>query len=160
AFYRKAMAHFAELSVLETWYAKVTMDEVFAEYANDPKVVKQLRRSIDKALHSTTEHVFHHITAVENGKPQFTEQPPLLFHPAPDELDIEREVQPFFDSYRATLPRDRAILFDRFQILDVVHKVVGVGSVGTRCFIALFGGKQDDHLFLQVKEARPSVLEG
>jgi uncharacterized protein (DUF2252 family) len=69
-------------------------------------------------------------------------------------------VRPFFANYRASLPRDRQAVFDRFEVIDVVHKVVGVGSVGTRCFIALFAGDQDDHLFLQVKEARPSVLEG
>src|SRR5262249_2958513 len=58
------------------------------------------------------------------------------------------------------LLKDREVLFDRFHLVDIAYKVVGVGSVGTRCFIALFSGDQDDHLFLQVKEARPSVLEG
>jgi uncharacterized protein (DUF2252 family) len=136
------------------------MDEVFAEYADDPKVVRLLKRSVDKALHSTTEHVFHSLAKLENGKAKINDHPPLLFHPDADELDIEREVRPFFANYRASLPRDRRALFDRFELLDVVHKVVGVGSVGTRCFIALFAGMQDDHLFLQVKEARRSVLEG
>src|SRR5262249_23123300 len=136
------------------------MDEWFGEYADDPKVVKLLKRSVDKALHSTTEHVFHSLTIVENGKAKINDHPPLLFHPDRDELDMAREVRPLFESYRASLPHDRGALFDRFELLDVVHKVVGVGSVGTRCFIALFAGSQDDHLFLQVKEARPSVLEG
>jgi len=160
ASYRTSMARFAEMSVLETWYAKVSMDEVFEEYAHDPKVVKTLQKSIDKALHSTTEHVFHSIAKIDNGKPRIADQPPLLFHPDRSELDIDREVRPLFESYRASLPRDRKALFDRFQLLDVVHKVVGVGSVGTRCFIALFAGDQNDHLFLQVKEARTSVLQG
>src|SRR5262249_29688290 len=97
---------------------------------------------------------------VEDGKPRITDHPPLLFHPDASELDMERDVRPFFESYRATLPPDREALFDRFHVVDVAYKVVGVGSVGTRCFIALFCGVQDDHLFLQVKEARPSVLEG
>jgi uncharacterized protein (DUF2252 family) len=158
--YRMALAHFAEMSVLDTWYAKVTIDEVFEEYVRDPKVVKLLRKSVDKALHSTTEHVFHKITALEDTQPRITDQPPLLFHPDPAELNMERDVRPFFKSYRDTLSPDREALFDRFHITDVVYKVVGVGSVGTRCFIALFAGDQDDHLFLQVKEARPSVLEG
>jgi uncharacterized protein (DUF2252 family) len=160
ASYRTALARFAQLSVLETWYAKVTMDEVFGEYADEPKVVKLLKRSVDKALHSTTEHVFHSLTRIENGKTRINDHPPLLFHPDPNELDMDREVRPFFENYRASLPRDRRSLFDRFEVIDVVHKVVGVGSVGTRCFIALFTGNQDDHLFLQVKEARRSVLEG
>ncbi|HKA05755.1 MAG TPA: DUF2252 family protein, partial [Gemmataceae bacterium] len=89
-----------------------------------------------------------------------TDHPPLLFHPDASELDMERDVRPFFESYRATLPPDREALFDRFRVVDAAHKVVGVGSVGTRCLVVLFSGDQDDHLFLQVKEARPSVLEG
>ena len=160
AAYRTTMARFAAMSVLDIWYAKVTMDEVFEEYADDPKVVKLLQRSVDKALHSTTEHVLHSIAQVENGQTRINDHPPLLFHPDATELDMEREVRPFFENYRASLPHDRRALFDRFEVIDVVHKVVGVGSVGTRCFIALCAGDQDDHLFLQVKEARPSVLEG
>jgi uncharacterized protein (DUF2252 family) len=160
ASYRMTLARFAEMSVLETWYAKVTMDEVFAEYADDPKALKLLRKSVEKATENTTEHIFHRITAAEQGKPCIADQPPLLFHPDPSELDMERDVRPFFESYRSTLSPEREALFDRFHVTDVAYKVVGVGSVGTRCFIALFCGDQDDHLFLQVKEARPSVLEG
>ena len=160
AAYRTALARFAEMTVLETWYARVTMDEVFAEYAGDPKALKQLRRSVEQATHNTTEHVFHKIAAVEGGKPRIADHQPLLFHPDASELDLERDVRPFFERYRATLPPDREVLFNRFRVVDVAYKVVGVGSVGTRCFISLFCGDQDDHLFLQVKEARASVLEG
>src|SRR5262245_48522501 len=137
AAYRAALARFAEMSVLETWYARVTMDEVFQEYAADPAVLKRLRKSVEQARLNTTEHVFHKITAVADGKPRFTDQPPLLFHPDPSDLDVERDVLPFFKNYRGTLPRDRGTLFDRFRLVDVVFKVVGVGSVGTRCFVAL-----------------------
>ena len=83
-----------------------------------------------------------------------------MFHADPAERDLTRDLAPFFDGYRRTLSRDRQALFDRFHLVDAAYKVVGVGSVGTRCFIVLFAGDQDDHLFLQVKEARPSVLEG
>jgi uncharacterized protein (DUF2252 family) len=160
ASYRTALARFAEMTVLETWYAKVTMDEVFAEYADDPRILKLLRKNVEKAAQDTTEHVFHKITVSEQGKPRIADQPPLLYHPDPSELDMERDVRPFFEKYRGTLSPDREALFDRFHIADGAYKVVGVGSVGTRCFIALFCGDQDDHLFLQVKEARKSVLEG
>jgi uncharacterized protein (DUF2252 family) len=159
ATYRAAVARFARMPVLETWYAKIMMDEVFAEYAADPKILKRVRKSVAEARENTIEHVFHKITAVADGKPRITDQTPLLFHPDPAELDMERDVRPFFAAYRETLSRDRQVLFDRFHVADVAYKVVGVGSVGTRCFIALFCGDQDDHLFLQVKEARPSVLE-
>src|SRR5262249_16565617 len=128
--------------------------------ADARKARKQLRKSVAQGEHTTTEHVFHKITTNDHGKPRITDHPPLLFHPDPSELDVERDVQPFFDSYRATLSPDREALFDRFHVTDVAYKVVGVGSGGTRCFIVLFTGDQDDHLFLQVKEARDSVLEG
>jgi uncharacterized protein (DUF2252 family) len=160
AAYRTALARFAEMTVLETWYARVTMDEVFAEYAGDPKAQKLLRKSVAQAAQNTTDHIFHKVATVDGGKPRIADHPPLLFHPDPSELDLERDVRPFFASYRATLAPDREALFDRFRVVDVAYKVVGVGSVGTRCFMALFCGDQDDHLFLQVKEARASVLEG
>ena len=160
AAYRTALARFAGMTVLEIWYAKVSMEEVFAEYADDPKTLRLLKKSVAQAAQNTTEHVVHKITNVEGGKPRIGEHPPLLFHPDPADLDMERDVRPFFEQYRATLSPAQAALFDRFHVVDVAYKVVGVGSVGTRCFIALFCGDQDDHLFLQVKEARRSVLEG
>jgi uncharacterized protein (DUF2252 family) len=160
AAYRTVLARFAEMTVLETWYARVTMDEVFAEYAGDAKALKQLHKSVEHAAQNTTEHIFHKVAATDDGKPRIADHPPLLFHPDPSELDMGRDVRPFFESYRATLSPDREVLFNRYRVVDVAYKVVGVGSVGTRCFIALFCGDQDDHLFLQVKEARASVLEG
>jgi uncharacterized protein (DUF2252 family) len=71
----------------------------------------------------------------------------------------ERMIAAFFKRYRETLAQERRILFDRFKVIDVALKVVGVGSVGTRCFVVLLLAAPDDPLFLQVKEARPSVLE-
>jgi uncharacterized protein (DUF2252 family) len=160
AAYRSGLAGFAEMAVLETWYARTAIEEVLAEFAADPKVLKALRGTVDKATHSTSEHVFHKVAAVADGKPRIADQPPLLYHDDPAEGTLEAHVGAFFAGYRKTLSKDRQALFDRFRILDVAHKVVGVGSVGTRCYIVLCAGDQDDHLFLQVKEARPSVLEG
>jgi uncharacterized protein (DUF2252 family) len=160
AAYREALARLADMSILETWYAKVSIEDAYAEYAGAPAVLKQFRKTVQKAAQDTTEHVFHKITATDGDQPRISDQQPLLFHPDPSELDMERDVLPFFESYRATLSPDRKALFNRFRVVDVAYKVVGVGSVGTRCFVALFCGNQDDHLFLQVKEACPSVLEG
>jgi uncharacterized protein (DUF2252 family) len=117
-------------------------------------------RVAEKARNNTSEHVFHKLTTSEDGKPRIIDEPPLLYHPDSSELDIEGEVLPFLKDYRETLPPERRALFDRFELVDVACKVVGVGSVGTRCYVALFAGNQDDHLFLQIKQARPSVLEG
>jgi uncharacterized protein (DUF2252 family) len=160
AAYRTAQAQFAEMSVLDTWYAHITFDEVLHDAANDPKLLKRLQKAVDKAKLNTSEHVFHKITTTVHGKPRIVDEPPLLYHADPSEFDMERDVVPFLENYRGTLSRERQALFDRFEPVDSACKVVGVGSVGTRCYIALFAGNQDDHLFLQVKEARPSVLEG
>jgi uncharacterized protein (DUF2252 family) len=160
AAYRTTHAQFAEKSILETWYAKITFTDLLETAAKDPKILKRLRKEIEKATQNTSEHVFHKITGTVQGKPRIVDQPPLLYHPDPGELDTEREVAPFLASYRGTLSRERQALFDRYQLVDTAYKVVGVGSVGTRCFITLLVGNQDDHLFLQVKEARASVMEG
>lgn len=160
AAYRTAQAEFAEMTTLETWYAKIPLEELLREAASDPKILKRIKKTVEKATENTAEHVFHKITTVANGKPRITDQPPLLFHPDPSEFDTERDLRPFLEGYRGTLSRDRQALVDRFHMVDAAIKVVGVGSVGTRCIVVLFCGDQDDHLFLQVKEARPSVLEG
>jgi uncharacterized protein (DUF2252 family) len=158
--YRTAVARFAAMSTLETWYAKITIDDLLGEFASDPKVMKRLRTSVEKATHANSEQVFHKVTTVAEGQPRIVDQPPLLYHDDPAPGTVEADVEPFLASYRQTLQGDRQTLFGRFRVLDLAHKVVGVGSVGTRCYIVLFAGHQDDHLFLQVKEARPSVLEG
>jgi uncharacterized protein (DUF2252 family) len=160
ATYRTAQVEFAAMSVLETWYARITFDDVLRAVEDVPKLWKRLMRVADKARNNTSEQVFHKLTTSEDGKPRIMDDPPLLYHPDPTELDIEREVLPFLKDYRETLPPERQALFDRFELVDAAYKVVGVGSVGTRCYIALLAGNQDDHLFLQIKEARPSVLEG
>jgi len=160
ASYRKAQSRYATMSVLETWYAKITFDQLLKEVANDPTVLKKIESDVVKAGQNTPEHVFHKITTVTDGKPRITDQPPLLYHGDSSESDIEPIVTKFFQDYRDTLPADRHVLFNRYQFVDAAHKVVGVGSVGTRCYVVLFVDWQDDHLFLQVKEARSSVLEG
>jgi uncharacterized protein (DUF2252 family) len=160
AAYRTTQVRFADMSVLETWYAKITFDDLLHNAENDPKLIKRLRKAVEKATQNTSEHVFHKITTTDHGKSRIVDQPPLLYHADPSEFDVERDVVPFLAEYRGTLSYERQALFDRFQLVDAAYKVVGVGSVGTRCSIALLVGNQDDHLFLQIKEARPSVLEG
>jgi uncharacterized protein (DUF2252 family) len=160
AAYRTSQAQFAEMTVLESWYARITFDDLLHSIANDPKYVKRLKKAVEKATQNTSEHVFHKITTTVDGKPRIVDEPPLLFHADRSEFDLERDVLPFLVNYRSTLSFERQALFDRFQLVDGAYKVVGVGSVGTRCYILLLAGNQDDHLFLQVKEARPSVLEG
>ncbi len=160
ASYRTTQAQFAEMTVLDNWYARLTFDDVLRDTANDPRSVRRLERAVLKARENNSEHVFHKITTTVHGQSRIVDQPPLLYHAEPTELDLERDVRPFLEKYRTTLPYERRALYDRFELVDAAYKVVGVGSVGTHCYIALFAGNQDDHLFLQVKEARRSVLEG
>ena len=116
----------------------------------------RIKKKIAEARKSTGEHVFHKLTAPSRGLPRIVDQPPLLYHAG---LANDREVAVFLKRYRETLAEERRILFDRFKFVDGALKVVGVGSVGTRCFVGLFLAAPDDPLFLQFKEARPSVLE-
>lgn len=101
---------------------------------------------------------FHKFTSSAAGLPRIVDHPPLLYHVDKQVLS-ERVLADFFKQYRETLAEERRVLFDRFKLVDVALKVVGVGSVGTACFVALLLAAPDDPLFLQVKQARPSVLE-
>ena len=88
------------------------------------------------------------------------DNPPLIYHlQGEEEAVVEARVLEAFEHYRATLAEDRRVLLDHYEFRDIAMKVVGVGSVGTRCAIMLMMGGADDPLFLQVKEARASVLE-
>jgi uncharacterized protein (DUF2252 family) len=158
--YREAQARLAEMSVLETWYSMVRIDEVLKEAASDAAMEKKIKKDVAKARQNTSEHVFHKITKVVDGKPRIVDQPPLLFHSNASQAEFDAVVSKFFADYRATLPADRQALLDRYQILDAAYKVVGVGSVGTRCYVVLLEDRQDNYLFLQIKEARKSVLDG
>lgn len=159
AAYRATMDELSTASLLETWYARITLDDILKMTDDDAALQKRLKKAMKKARQNTSEHVFEKITKVIDGTPRIVTQPPLLFRSESYETNMTETVRPFFQGYRDTLPRDRQKLFDRYRIVDAAYKVVGVGSVGTRCFIALLMGMQDDPLFLQVKEARRSVLE-
>jgi uncharacterized protein (DUF2252 family) len=160
ASYHHAISHFAELSVLETWYAKITLNDLLEIANNNEEIQRLIKKDLRKAQENTSDHVFHKMTVLSEGEPQIVDHPPLVFHSKNHAQFMETDVQPFFERYRSTLPPDRQALFDRYRLIDSAYKVVGVGSVGTRCAIALFLDYHNSPLFLQVKEARPSVLQG
>jgi uncharacterized protein (DUF2252 family) len=134
------------------------LDDALKIIGTDETSLNRINKMVDKARRQTSEHVFHKLTTPVEGHPKILDQPPLIFHSDERELSHE-EMNAFLATYRASLPQERRMLFDRFELVDVAYKVVGVGSVGTRCLIALLMAEADDPLFLQVKEARPSVLE-
>jgi uncharacterized protein (DUF2252 family) len=178
--YREAMAGFAEMRTMDIWYARLSEEELMAaiatEVANqkDKAAKKSMKKGAKgakkitakartrdslQALSKLAEHV--------DGNYRIVSQPPIVIpvrelaafsDMSPDE--VRHVLQEQFRSYRATLQDDRRHLLERFEVVDVARKVVGVGSVGTRAFIALLQGRdQQDPLFLQVKEATSSVLE-
>jgi uncharacterized protein (DUF2252 family) len=158
--YREQMVKFAKMSMLDVWYARIAVDDLIDRVGKDPEVRKQLNRAVDSAHKQTSEAVFHKMTRDVKGRPRITDQPPLVYHLEHSQFSLEKDVIPFFDAYKATLSADRRVLFDRYQLVDAAFKVVGVGSVGTHSYMTLWMADIDDPLFLQVKQALPSVLEG
>lgn len=157
--YRKAIRGFAALPVLDTWHARIDWSDL-TDMARRDKAAKKLIKGYGrKAKERTSEHVFVKIAAEINGSARIIDQPPFLYHPDPREADIRAEAGAFLAQYRATLRDDMRALFDRFSFIDAAVKVVGVGSVGTRCLIALMMDPQNAPLFLQIKESGRSVLD-
>jgi uncharacterized protein (DUF2252 family) len=179
AAYREAMATFAEMGTLAIWYAHLSEDELMkavrSAAAKASKSKKEAKRHEKRALKLTGKaHTRDHLQAlsklgeVVDGKYRIVSQPPIVV-PVRDweatyglsAAAVEGAVHEPFRAYRAGLREDQRRLLERFELVDVARKVVGVGSVGTRAFIALLQGRdQHDPLFLQVKEATASVLEG
>ena len=157
--YRKSMRRRMDSSVLEAWYSRITADDVLALAGKvGDELVSRVEERVDEARKATHERVFNRLTTNSKGLPRIVDQPPLLYHLGKRLLKDEH-VAEFLDRYRDTLSPERRFLFDRYQVVDYALKVVGVGSVGTRCFVVLLMASPDDPLFLQVKEARRSVLE-
>jgi uncharacterized protein (DUF2252 family) len=156
--YRERILASAAGETLDTWYSTVTWKEIREQVAGIGKVTREVDRIVSKAESRTAESVFHKLTTAQNGEPCLLDQPPLLYHP-PD-IDIRTIAGSFLDGYAKTLREDYRSLFSRLRFVDAALKVVGVGSVGTRCFVALLLGEQREPVFLQIKEARGSVLAG
>jgi uncharacterized protein (DUF2252 family) len=155
--YGSEIALAAGENTLDTWYAAVDWKDVLREVRDDPAASKSLKKVSIEAKHHTSEHVFHKLAALKGGKIVLHDQPPLLYHPP--WLDVTAKMARFFKAYVKTLRQSQQHLFARLRMVDAAFKVVGVGSVGTRCYVALMLGSHGDPLFLQVKEARTSVLE-
>ena len=159
--YREQMATFAEMHTLDVWYAHVAVGDLIDRFGSDPELEERLDQAVQTAHRHTSEAGLHKMTRdVRGRRPRIMDQPPLIYHLDPSKFDLKKDIVPFFEVYRATLSLDRQVLFDRFQLVDAAFKVVGVGSVGTHCYVTLWMTDVGDPLFLQVKEALPSVLEG
>lgn len=155
--YRESMASFADMSSTEVWYSKVDVDEALTEMVGGSRF--RLEQVADRARRRTTMQALERLTTVVDGRRRIIDDPPIVEH-RPESMDAY-DIRAMVDEYRTTLAEERRYLFDRFAIVDIARKVVGVGSVGTHCWIALTvaDSEQDDPLFLQIKEATRSVME-
>ncbi|WP_126147919.1 DUF2252 domain-containing protein [Synechococcus elongatus] len=154
--YREHLRNYSRMSPLEVWYARLDMKEII-EMAPTEKIRKRREEFAERAQKRITEHLFPKIVTLKEGKHQFVDQPPILFHS--NDPTLRSRVINGLQEYRKSLPDERRFLFDRYRLEDYATKVVGIGSVGTHCSIALFFSEENHPLILQVKEARQSVLE-
>ncbi len=159
ASYRERMAEFAEMTVLETWYARVSIDALREHFRKDPDMSARLSAKQKQARSRNSEAVIPKLTAVVDGRRKIKDDPPVIYHMHEFAPDFEKQRLKFTDEYKQSLQADRRRLYERYRYQDSAVKVVGVGSVGTRCYLSLLLADEDDPLFLQFKEARRSVLE-
>ncbi|MFT4087473.1 MAG: DUF2252 domain-containing protein, partial [Gordonia sp. (in: high G+C Gram-positive bacteria)] len=164
--YRKTIVKSASTSPTDCWYDSVNADDVLSDLAGrlDTAATKETQRQLDKARHRDSSQALAKLCRTDLTGVHIKSDPPLLVPAAEIITDkSQQELREIFTeqfaNYRKTLPPHIAVLFDQFQFIEAARKVVGVGSVGTRCWIALFSDKGGTHpLFLQLKEAQQSVL--
>ena len=165
--YRAAMAGFAAMTNLDVWYSHADVERVLENFSSQfsPGVVKRTEKGLAKARTKDSMQAFSKLTHVVDGQPRIVDQSPLIvpvdrMAPGAQREELLEAVHQLLRRYRATLPLERRELLEQFRLVDIARKVVGVGSVGTRAWIALLLGRDDrDPLFIQIKEAEASVLE-
>ena len=165
--YRQAMRDFARITTLDVWYAHADADQLQADFQGQlsKRQRKLLSKNLVKAKTRDSMQEVGKLCNVVDGRPRIIADPPLIVpvdELLPRQVDrkaFEAQITDLLSKYRRTLETDRRHLLDGYEFADMARKVVGVGSVGTRCWIVLmFGRDENDPLFLQVKEAEESVL--
>jgi uncharacterized protein (DUF2252 family) len=167
ASYRNAMRSFASMTNLQVWYSRADLDQMREQFGS--QLTKRQRKQVDKGVAKArtrdSMQELAKLTQVVDGRPRIISDPPLLvpiselLPQGQDVAAFEAQLRDLIAKYRRTLATDRRYLLETFNLCDMARKVVGVGSVGTRCWIILMLGRDEsDPLFLQVKEAQPSVL--
>jgi len=167
ASYREAMRNFAAMRNLDVWYSRLDVAGLVANWGSllSKKEVKDVQRGAAKAAGKDNLKAFAKLTERVDGVVRIISDPPLIarlvdIYDINTVDDVMTELTRYFVDYKRSLPNDRRSLIDSYRLVDLARKVVGVGSVGTRCWIGLLLGRDDeDPLFLQIKEAEASVLE-
>ena len=156
AAYRTTLRRLARRGELEVWYERIDAESLLP-LARSARRRRQVASSLTRARRRTSLHALGKLTEVVDGRRRIIHDPPLLEPAGASDMASLRKI---FSDYRSTLSEERRLLLDRYRFVDAARKVVGVGSVGLRCFVVLLAGRDaDDPLFLQIKEARKSVLE-
>ncbi len=157
ASYRQWMSTLADQTQLDVWYAKVDVDKILPLIPADAQ--KRSEKLVERARRHTTLQALDKMTEIVDGHRRIIDDPPIVEHLP--EITTYHAVRTILDRYKESLQLDKRLLLERFEIVDIARKVVGVGSVGTHCWIALCSAdrEDDDPLFLQIKEANRSVLE-
>jgi uncharacterized protein (DUF2252 family) len=156
-FYRERMAQYAQMRYLALYYAQIDPNSIEVAFSA-PTQRKLVQKEVTRAKRRDNLQALSKLTTVVDGQLRIRDDPPLVTHVSDPHLgDLAQQLS---HQYFETLQADRLALLQRYSFVDAALKVVGVGSVGTRCFIMLFTGANDtDPLFLQIKQANPSVLE-
>jgi uncharacterized protein (DUF2252 family) len=154
--YREHLRDYSKMSPLEVWYDRLDAKALIA-MAPDEKLRKKREQIAEKARQRIGDQLAPKIAATVGGRHRLIDQPPILFHI--QEKDVEQRMREGFKAYKASLSFERRVLLDRYRLEDFAAKVVGIGSVGTRCMVGLFFSAENHPLLLQIKEACPSVLE-
>jgi uncharacterized protein (DUF2252 family) len=165
--YRTAMADFAGMNNLDVWYSHLDIEAALEELGPQlqPAQVKRTKKALAKARTKDSMSAFSKLTHVVDGEARILAEPPLIvpihdLAQGTERDDMFEGLRELVGSYRQTLEYDRRVLLEEFHLTDIARKVVGVGSVGTRAWIALMLGRDgQDPLFLQLKEAEASVFE-
>lgn len=157
--YGEKMRELAEMKTLDAWYSYLDYEELIEQ--TDCKKLKKLRKNVlKKAMNRSASDELVKLACMKGEKPRIKDQPPLIYHDIEyDSPEYQERIAHSVAGYRNSLSLHRRVLFDKYELADMAVKVVGVGSVGTYCHVALFFAAEEDPLFLQIKEARTSVLE-
>jgi uncharacterized protein (DUF2252 family) len=158
--YRERMAELGGMRVLDVWYATTSFEQLLPMVRESEARARARKRLAKARSRSVLEHDFPELVTTAGPAPMLKENPPLVFHPHERSHEaFLATIERAFASYRESLPEHHRLLLDRYELVDIAIKVVGVSSVGTRCSVILLMAGAKDPLFLQVKEAGRSVLE-
>lgn len=158
--YRKSVAEYSQMKTLELWYESMEAETLIAGIKDENFRKRGLNRLQKERSKSIAEDIFPKLAEMKGKTPLIKDQLPAIFHAEGHPAgEVQHAIKVAFEKYKKSLPHSYQSLLDRYQIVDGAVKVVGIGSVGTSCSVLLLMSREDDPIFLQVKEARASVLE-